>query len=99
MKLKFLPQNQVCQFNRGQTILEIALENSIATDHSCGGTGSCTTCLVAITKNHNLLAPRNEIEQERAAERNFEPHERLACQTLAVSELEIVIRSSSTELL
>lgn len=90
-KLTFFPQNHSIEFEDKPTILELAETHHIPLNHSCGGMGSCTTCLVIIKKLKNPTNPRNEIEQEHAITRDFSDFERLACQTEATDEMEILI--------
>lgn len=86
-KLKFLPQNVDCSFEGKPSILEVALAHEIPLNHSCGGMGSCTTCLVSVVSGVEKLASPNELEAEHAQARGFMKNERLACQTDAVDGL------------
>ena len=69
-----------------RTILTVALEGDIELNHSCGGAGSCGTCLVRII-SPEPLSQRESLEQEMADDRGFEPQERLSCQTKAKAGL------------
>ena len=64
-----------------KSLLQVALDNDIPLNHSCGGYGTCGTCRV-IVDNHVDLPDRNPIEQEMATDRGFKDKERLACQTM-----------------
>ncbi|MBK9293622.1 MAG: (2Fe-2S)-binding protein [Oligoflexia bacterium] len=83
--------NLSCSFEGAKSILEVALNNNIALNHSCGGMGSCTTCRVKVTKGLEKLKPPNEIEQEHIQAREFAKNERLSCQTDAVDGVEVEI--------
>ncbi len=87
----FLPQKKKCEFSGQPSVLEIAIAHELPLNHSCGGLGSCTTCLVKITKGLESLGPRQELEQEHANMRGFADQERLACQITAKDGLEITI--------
>lgn len=64
----------------GQTILDIAVENSVEMAHSCGGMGSCGTCRIRLHADVGLVPPVEEVEAEMAIDRGFLPNERLSCQ-------------------
>lgn len=63
-----------------QTLLDIAVDNSVDLPHSCGGMGSCGTCRVRLSVTSGPCPERNEIELEMAIERGFAVDERLSCQ-------------------
>jgi len=94
-ELTFLPSKKTVSFEGHPSILEVALANEIPLNHSCGGMGSCTTCLVVIKKGLEKLTSRAELEQEHANIRGFQDHERLACQTSAADGLVVAIPSES----
>lgn len=76
----FQPLEKSCEIGDAESVLEVALENEIEISHSCGGMGSCTTCRIIVESPVGDLPPRNELEQDIADMRGFEPEERLACQ-------------------
>lgn len=78
-------------FSGGETVLALTEANGIELPHSCGGMGTCGTCRILVESDLSALPERDEIEQEMAAERNFKPRERLACQLLAAPGLRIRI--------
>lgn len=81
MKRVHFPEfNQSVTVSQNSSILDAALEAKINLNHSCGGNGTCGTCLIIIQKGLENCSPRNEIEKEMADDRGFAPHERLACQ-------------------
>ena len=75
--------NQMVLVTMGKTILELAIDHKIPLSHSCGGSGSCGTCLIRLEHSKGELPPREELEEEMANERDFEKDERLACQVVA----------------
>lgn len=91
MKMTFLPGDKICEFEGSPSILELAIANGAPLNHSCGGMGSCTTCLVQIISTPRPLNARTDLEVEHAEARGFADFERLACQTLAVDGLVVEI--------
>src|ERR1700729_2013680 len=94
-ELTFLPFKKTVSFTGLPSVLEVAIAGGIPLNHSCGGMGSCTTCLVVVKKGLENLGPRTELEQEHANMRNFKDQERLACQTLAVDGLVVAVPEDS----
>ncbi len=88
--LKFLCQIDLVAH---QNLLELLLANDLGIDASCGGNGICTTCRVFIKLNdsNEALPEKIEVELERSIERDFEPHERLACQIHLNSSAQIIL--------
>jgi len=67
----------------GQTLLEVAMNNSIGLHHRCGGVCSCTTCHVYIEHGIvNIMIMTNREEDYMARVENRRPNSRLACQSL-----------------
>lgn len=64
----------------GQTILDLAVENSVEIAHSCGGMGSCGTCRIRVHADAGLVPVMEEVEAEMAIDREFQSDERLSCQ-------------------
>ena len=91
--LTFLPSDRSVPAKESATVLDRALANRIPISHSCGGMGSCTTCLVRVCKGAEKLPPRTAPESERAQERGFEKHERLACQIPAQPGLVVEVQN------
>ncbi len=79
------------EFNGRPSVLELAISHRLPLEHSCGGMGTCGTCRVIVRSELEQLPPRTEVELEIANDREFEPRERLACQTQAVDGLEVEI--------
>jgi 2Fe-2S ferredoxin len=68
------------QVENQSSVLELAVDNEIPLNHSCGGFGTCGTCRVFVEKNVEKLPPRENVELEMAEDRGFADHERLSCQ-------------------
>ena len=79
------------EFRAGDNLLDTLNANKVSISQSCGGNGTCTTCRVFILKGLDQCAPRTELENERAEERNFENHERLSCQTQLLGNVQLEI--------
>ncbi|AZZ38393.1 hypothetical protein CIK05_15610 [Bdellovibrio sp. qaytius] len=78
-----------------QNLLEFLNAHNVGISQSCGGFATCTTCRIIVTKGADSLPPRQELEAERALERNFSANERLACQVEipsdAATDIEIIL--------
>lgn len=90
--MTFLPGNHDVPLsqndeNTGISILELALKNKLDIDSTCGGMGTCGTCMVVVEAGLELMSERNEIETEFAQERGLKPNERLSCQNVACAGL------------
>lgn len=97
-KLEFVSE---IKFKQTQNLLELLNAHKIGISQSCGGFASCTTCRIFVTKGLECIAPREELESERAQERNFTAQERLACQIElpieAASNFEIIIANPTED--
>lgn len=88
--ISFLPDHlDVLVSQKDQSVLDVALRVGVSIDHTCGGFGTCGTCLVNIIDGCENLSPRNEIEAEMASDRKFNDCERLACQLTPVNGLKV----------
>ncbi|MGZ3770305.1 MAG: 2Fe-2S iron-sulfur cluster-binding protein [Bdellovibrio sp.] len=86
--ITFLPNNKdVPVSHKDNTLLDFALRLGISLDHTCGGNGTCGTCLIRVVEGGEKLEARNELESEIAQDRGFEADERLACQLTLVDGL------------
>lgn len=77
----------------GETVQEALLRNQFDIGSSCGGVGTCTTCLISVKSGLEKLPPKNELELERSEERALAENERLSCQIYPHSNLKIEIVS------
>lgn len=88
--ITFLPDSvNVLVSHKDQSVLDVALREGLALDHTCGGNGTCGTCRVFIKEGLQNLPDRNEIEAEMAEDRRFQANERLACQIPPIDGLVI----------
>ena len=86
------------EIKQTQNLLDFLNAHNIGISQSCGGFATCTTCRIIVTKGADCLSAREELETERAEERNFSDNERLACQVELPanpkSDIEIIITNS-----
>ena len=85
------PGHKKIEAKPGETIQEALLRHKVDIGNSCGGLGTCTTCLIKVQSNLNVLPPKNEMEIERTEERGLEDNERLSCQLYPCDGLEITV--------
>lgn len=92
--VSFLPNGETVSLSHDGdcSVLDLALRSGIQIDHTCGGNGTCGTCLVEVKQGLENLEPLNEIESEIAADRGFKVTERLSCQLKPVDDLVIQIK-------
>ncbi len=72
----------------GQTLLQIALENTIPIEHACGGNGFCTTCMCKVKAGMEHLSPRNDREENMGV---TEDPDRLSCQAQVQGDVEVEV--------
>ncbi|AHZ85586.1 fdx [Bdellovibrio bacteriovorus HD100] len=90
--ISFLPENiDVSVSQKDHSVLAVAIRAKVPLNHTCGGNATCGTCRVLVVKGLEKLPPRNELEQEMAEDRGFQPFERLACQIEPVDGLTVEI--------
>lgn len=76
----------------GAVLLEALQAEGVPISSSCGGNGTCGTCRVFVQfPSVEQLPPRNEIEAEMHADRNFASNERLSCQHPVTKSLSVLI--------
>lgn len=81
ISITFLPQDKIVYTShKDSTVIEAALKAGVKISNSCGGNGTCGTCLVIVKEGLEHLPARNEIEAEIAQDRNLDVNERLCCQ-------------------
>ncbi len=81
ISITFLPTTTLIEASqKDRSILKAALRAGFELDHSCGGFGTCGTCVVTVIEGLEKFPPRGELEQEIANDRQFVEEERLCCQ-------------------
>ena len=92
VRVTFLPANRMVLAQRGDTLLDVALENRIEMPHECGGNCACMTCHVHILKGADLLSKPEEVEQDRLlSAENLQAHSRLGCQAILQGTGEVLV--------
>jgi len=93
--ISFLPDyGDVLVSHKDQSVLDVAIRSGIGIDHTCGGNGTCGTCLVHVVQGLEKLGERTEAEAEMASDRGYKDDERLACQIQPVAGLQVEIKAS-----
>lgn len=92
IRVTFLPHNSTVWAQKGDILLDVALENGIDMPHECGGNCACTTCHVHILAGEELLSKPEEVELDRLLSAENRKHSsRLGCQAIVQSSGEIVV--------
>lgn len=92
--INFLPEpGDAVVSHKDRCVLDVALRAGVSIDHTCGGHGTCGTCLVEVISGLEHLGPRNELESEMAQDRGFKDCERLACQTAVEASLTVRLKA------
>lgn len=93
------PQTQITlDVEKGETLLDAALDHDIDLEHNCGGNCACTTCHVIIREGMNHLSEMEEEEGDRldtAADLTLAS--RLACQALVEGDCVVEIPINTQE--
>jgi 2Fe-2S ferredoxin len=97
--MTFLPGDHLVRMSqdREETVLSLGIEAGLDIDHTCGGNGTCGTCLVEVVEGLEKLNERTEQELEMGEDRKFKPNERLSCQIQACDGLVVKV-SHKTDL-
>ena len=75
----------------GTCLLDAAKRHGIALPTECGGRGECDTCAVVVEAGAELLSSPTEAERVRLGVERLAAGERLACQTKAEREGNLVL--------
>lgn len=91
-KVTFLPMNQTCEAQVGDSILDVALSHDIPLQHACGGYCACTTCQVIIKSGAENLSEMEEDEEDRMDDKGVvHLHARLGCQAKVKGDVVVEI--------
>ena len=85
--IRWTASDKIARVSHDTSLLELLIKDKASINHTCGGYGTCGTCVVTIDGAH-ILSERNNIEFEMATDRGFAENERLACQVLASEVIE-----------
>ena len=81
-RVEFIPVGRSAEAGADETILDAARRAGAPVGNSCGGVGTCGRCRVTIVSGGESLSPLTTMETRIAAEKEFDPDERLACQAV-----------------
>ena len=78
--------------NKGDTLLDVALDNDIELHHNCGAVCACSTCHVYINAGMDTLPDISDKEED-FIDRAINPRldSRLACQCKLTADVELTI--------
>jgi len=88
-KIYIFKEQKDISCTENESILDATLTANINHTYACGGQGRCSTCRVSIMDGIDNVHPRNEAEQHIAAQLNFPPEIRLACQSRICGDITI----------
>lgn len=78
---------------KGEHLLEVAMDNGVNIEHSCGGVCACSTCHVFIEKGMDQVSEPTEAEEDRVEEApGLQLNSRLSCQCEVEGDGPIVVR-------
>ncbi len=81
------PEGAVLEANKGDNLIEVAMENGIDIEHACEMACACTTCHVVIREGFDSLEESDELEDDLLDKAwGLEPDSRLSCQLLIGDE-------------
>ncbi len=86
-KIHFLPDDRWVDAVPGETVLAAALRSGVPHVHACRGKAHCSTCRIEIRAGVDDCLPRGDAERALSDRLGFSPALRLACQTIATSDL------------
>ncbi len=81
-------KKQVVEGAKGETLLQIALDNGVPVEHACGGNGFCTTCMCQVKTGSEHLNQRNDREENMGI---TEDPDRLSCQATLEGDGEVEV--------
>lgn len=85
------PDGAVIEANKGDTLIEVLLENGVDVEHACEMACACTTCHVVIREGFDSLIESDETEDDLLDKAwGLEPDSRLSCQVI-VSDEDLVV--------
>ena len=76
---------------QGATILAVAQANNIDIDHFCGGTCSCSTCVIEILSGNQYISKMESRERLILGDDKSKKGMRLACQSKIYGPVQIKI--------
>ncbi|MBC7426547.1 MAG: 2Fe-2S iron-sulfur cluster binding domain-containing protein [Bacteroidia bacterium] len=78
--------------DKGETILDIAIDNNISLHHNCGAVCACSTCHIYIEKGECLLTDMSDKEEDFVDRARYPKiNSRLACQCELTEDGDLVV--------
>ncbi|MEZ4804698.1 MAG: 2Fe-2S iron-sulfur cluster-binding protein [Bacteroidia bacterium] len=80
------------EMDKGEMILDVALDNDVNLHHNCGAVCACSTCHIYVEEGADSLEEISEKEEDfvdRA--RNPKFNSRLACQCVLLEDTDLVV--------
>lgn len=90
VRIKFYPDGEIVEAERGKTLLEIAQEGGVYVASICGGDGICGRCRLIIKSGEVEAAPTTLLSRDEIQKGYV-----LACQTKVMSDVEVLIPPES----
>ncbi len=91
-QVTFKAEGQTVEGRKGDSLLDLALDNDIEMEHNCGGVCACTTCHVWVLEGAQYLSEMEEDEEERLDRaEGLTPKSRLGCQAKVTGEGSVVV--------
>jgi len=87
--VNFTPLGTAAEALANETVLDAARRADAPIGNSCGSVGVCGRCRVVVLAGAENLSPPTMIELRVAAQRGFAADERLACQAVALGDVEV----------
>ncbi|MEO5970000.1 MAG: 2Fe-2S iron-sulfur cluster-binding protein [Bdellovibrionia bacterium] len=91
-KVTFMPMNETYEANKGESVLDVGINNNVPIQHACGGFCACTTCHVLVKSGGENLSDMEEEETDRLERASgIELNSRLGCQARVMGDLVVEI--------
>ena len=82
---------------KGDSVLDVCMDNGIDLQHNCGGVCGCSTCHIYVNKGMDALQEISDKEED-FIDRAVNPHitSRLGCQCVAINgDIEVTLPDQS----
>jgi len=88
-RIRIRPDETTVHLRTDETVLDASLRAGVPHTHVCGGRARCSTCRVLVLDGLDCCPPRTEREAQIAADLDFGPEVRLACQTVPTCDVTV----------
>ncbi len=85
-------ESKIFTITKGESVLDIAMDENIGLHHNCGGVCGCSTCHIYIHQGMNSFQEISDREED-FIDRAINPkiNSRLACQCVVENDLDMVV--------